>query len=153
MSYTNSGGIASPTSSIPPWFGSPVQSPPGQAYQFPHVQPPQMPQAPQPQAQQPQAQTPYQRMMQGNGLQQFQNNMGAANQQTPAAQPQGPQAQQQQQPDPGLLRLLAVNLAECSVVVVALMVPLHRQLLTQQTPKGSTKGVKLFDARGNPQAR
>jgi len=97
MSYTNGGGGLAP----PPWFGSPVQQPAQQGFgQFPHVQPPQMSQAQQPQA------TPYQRMMQGNGLQQFQNNMGAANQQTPAAQPQGPQAQQQQ-PDPGLLRLLA----------------------------------------------
>ena len=96
MIDNNSGGLAPP-----PWFGSPVQQQPQQGFgQFPHVQPPQMPQAQQPQA------TPYQRMMQGNGIQQFQNNIGAANQQTPAAQPQGPQAQQQQ-PDPGLLRLLA----------------------------------------------
>ena len=113
MSYTNGGGGLAP----PPWFGSPVQQPAQQGFgqgvpsstppqpQFPHVQPSQIPQAqtPPPQSQ---AQTPYQRMMQGNGIQQFQNNMGAANQQTPAAQPQGPQAQQQQ-PDPGLLRLLA----------------------------------------------
>ena len=96
MIDTNSGGLAPP-----PWFGSPVatqmQAQTGQAYQFPHVQPTQMPQ---PQAQ---AQTPYQRMMQGNGLQQFQNNMQAA---TSPPQAQG----QTQQPDPGVLRMLASRL-------------------------------------------
>ena len=105
MSFTGGNNQLPMPGGPPPWFGSPVQ----QQAQFPHVQPPQIPQfqqpqAQQPQAQQPEAQTPYQRMMQGNGLQQFQNNMQGA---TPQQQPQ---PQQAQQPNPGLISLLASKL-------------------------------------------